>query len=92
MFKCEACSRVVQAGQPSREVVLEIRQKSYPAYEPPSSKKRHKKKRSGATGFGWETARSARVCISCAPELEAKLVERVSGLAVPQPEVLAEAS
>lgn len=84
MFRCQQCGRSVPAGQSSHEVVLEVRQKSYAPFTPPPSKKRGKKKsRSGAMGHGWETARSAKVCSTCAPELEQKLAGRIASLGTP---------
>ena len=90
MFRCQQCERAVPAGHPSREVVLEVRQVTYPASMPPQTKKKSKKKRPGAIGHGWETARSARVCADCAPELEQALAGRIASLATPVEDVIEE--
>lgn len=49
MFKCEKCKKTSQPGEPSRRMVVETRQKSYPT--------------GGA--IGWEIVRELVVCDPC---------------------------
>jgi hypothetical protein len=77
MYRCEICGKVVEPNTPCNYVILEKREKTYPErdYDPKTSRDRRRYKRQGGKmddpgGEGWEIAKAAKACPTCAKDRE----------------------
>ncbi len=83
MYRCALCNVAVAPNRRARQVVTEVRPKSYPMRMRATPVKGRGKKRiwrDDPGGRGWEASKVAMVCENCLPEAQARLESKIAGI------------
>ena len=74
MYRCQLCNRVSRPGERATKVVVERRPTEYPSRSKAQRARsgRRSKYQDDPGGAGYEIAKEAIACATCAPEQQAK--------------------
>ena len=81
MYKCELCGTVSAPRTPAQKVILQTRRATYPHHQKVNAcwkwigDRRRFVRTDDPGGVGWECAREALVCESCAKKLKSNGLE-----------------